>query len=246
LGEGLTCARVAFDLPGFGYSEVSSPGSIAGYARDIAEGLQMLGIERFTLVGHSLGGAVATALAELMPDKITALVLLAPAGFGRINLAERASTPGLRHLLQLTLPSALSSRRVVTAAYARLVSNHKPPGCDVVDRVISRGGELAAGVQEGTRAVVEAGCARHAFYRRNVQYHGPVDAVWGDQDRLVPPWHRHGLRKALPHARVHLWHGIGHDPLRERHDEVLSLITHALTGTPPTGRRRSASTPATI
>lgn len=246
LGEGVTCDRVAFDLPGFGDSDVSTPGSIAGYARDIAEGLEMLGIRRFTLVGHSLGGAVATALAELMPDAVTALVLIAPAGYGRIGLAERVSMPGVRHLLHATLPLALSSRRVVSTAYVSMVSNQKSPARDVVERVISRGGKVADGVREGTRAVVHAGREHEAFYRRRVRYDGPVDAVWGDQDRLVPPCHRHGLRAALPHARVHVWHGIGHDPLRERFDLVAGLITSAVTAAAPVGRLRPAGATAIV
>ncbi len=246
LGEGLTCARIAFDLPGFGYSDVSSPGSVAGYARDVAEGLQMLGIRRFTLVGHSLGGAVATALAELMPSRVTALVLLAPAGYGRIGLAERASTPIVRHLLHATLPLALSNRRVVTAGYMRMVTNQSSHACDVVEQVISRGGDLAAGVREGTRAMVSAGRAREAFYRRRVRYGGPVDAVWGDHDRIVPAWHRHGLQAALPHARVQVWHGIGHDPLRERHDLVIGLIANALAAAAPAGRLRPVRATALV
>jgi pimeloyl-ACP methyl ester carboxylesterase len=236
LGEGLTCARVAFDLPGFGYSDVSSPGSIDGYARDVAEGLQMLGIERFTLVGHSLGGAVATALAELMPAKVDAIVLLAPAGFGRLGLAEAVSTPGVRHIVEVALPLALSSRLVVTAAYLTMVSNRRAPGREVVDRVTSRGGALAAGAREGTRAVVEAGRSRQAFHRRRVDYDGPVDAVWGDCDRLVPLSHRDGVRAAFPHARVHVWRGMGHDPLRERLDEVTDLIARAVPAATPARR----------
>jgi pimeloyl-ACP methyl ester carboxylesterase len=234
LGERLTCPRVAFDLPGFGYSDVSTPGSIAGYASEVAEGLQQLGIERFTLVGHSLGGAVATALAGLLPNRIDALVLLAPAGFGRIGLAEAVSRPGVRQLFEVMLPLALSNERFVSAAYQRIVSNHKMPAGGVLERVTSRGGELAAGTREGTRAVVEAGRAREAFHHRRVRYDGPVDVVWGDRDRLVPPSHRHGVRKAFPHARIHLWHAIGHDLLRERFDDVSGLITQSLGGAPST------------
>src|SRR5437588_6230239 len=54
--------RLAFDLPGFGHSEPPERGSLAGYAEDVAEGLGRLGVERFTVVGHSLGGAVAAAV----------------------------------------------------------------------------------------------------------------------------------------------------------------------------------------
>jgi pimeloyl-ACP methyl ester carboxylesterase len=94
--EAVGGTRIAFDLPGFGYSDPPPSGSLSAYAQDIAEGLQALGSPRFTLVGHSLGGAVAAALAELLPSSVDALVLLAPAGFGRIGLADAISLPGVR------------------------------------------------------------------------------------------------------------------------------------------------------
>ena len=136
----LQCERIAFDLPGFGHSDPPVRGSLAGYARDIAEGLQMLGVERFNLVGHSLGGGVGAALAEMMPDRVGALVLLAPVGFGRIPIAEAVSLPGVRSLVQTALPLALSSRLAVTAAYTAMVTNGLLPEPEVVDRVTDRGG----------------------------------------------------------------------------------------------------------
>ena len=154
LCERISVPAIAFDLPGFGHSDPSPRGSISGYARDVAEGLAMLGVERFALVGHSLGGAVATALAELMPSQVSSLVLLAPAGFGRIQLAEAAWIPGVRNVLQATLPLVLSSRFAVTAGFRTMVTNGNSPDRDVVERVISRGGQLVVGVREGTRAVV--------------------------------------------------------------------------------------------
>ena len=67
LAAGVSCSVVAFDLPGFGGSDVPERGSVSGYARDVAEGLGLLGIDRFTLVGHSLGGAVAAARGGVRP-----------------------------------------------------------------------------------------------------------------------------------------------------------------------------------
>jgi pimeloyl-ACP methyl ester carboxylesterase len=227
LCEGMRGQRIAFDLPGFGSSDAPARGSIAGYARDVAEGLTALGIERYTLVGHSLGGAVATALAELEPASVAALVLLAPAGFGRIHLAEAASIPGVRNLVQLGLPMALSSRLAVTAGYMTMVTNGASPDRGLVERVTTRGRELVDGAREGTRAVVEAGRAKDAFHRRRIDYHGPVFAVWGDRDRLVPLSHRAGVRAAFPHAHIHTWSGMGHHPLRERLEDLIELLGHA-------------------
>lgn len=235
LGGCISGTTIAFDLPGFGYSDPAHRGSVEGYARDVAEGLALLGVERCTLVGHSLGGAVATALAELVPNKVAALVLLAPAGFGRIGLAEAISVPGVRNVVQAALPFAFSSRLAVTAGYMTMVANGRTPARAVIDRVTSRGATLVDGAREGTRAVVNAGRDNAGFGRRCVDYRGPVVAIWGDRDRLVPKSHRHGVRAAFPHARIEVWRGMGHHPLAERFDELIGVIREA--ADPARGRR---------
>lgn len=79
---------IAFDLPGFGDSDPAR-GGVAAKAEDIAAAIRSFGIERFELVGHSFGGAVAARVAELMPGQVVSLTLLAPAGFGRLATAFR-------------------------------------------------------------------------------------------------------------------------------------------------------------
>lgn len=232
--------RLAFDLPGFGYSEPPRRGSLAGYAADVAEGLGELGVERFAVVGHSLGGAVAAALSELAPDRIDALVLLAPAGFGRIHLAEAVSIPGVRGLVRAALPFALSSSFAVRAGYYAMVTNGKLPDPALVERVTSHGWELVSGAREGTRAIVEAGRSRTAFHRRRLRFSGPVFAVWGDRDRLVPVEHRTGLHAAFPQAQIELWPGMGHHPTRERFDDLIALVRRAMVGMPTSARAKAA------
>jgi pyruvate dehydrogenase E2 component (dihydrolipoamide acetyltransferase) len=228
LCDRLTGLCVAFDLPGFGYSDPPSRGSIAGYARDVAEGLEMLRVKRMALVGHSLGGAVAAALAEMLPDRVTSLVLLAPAGFGRLPVAEAVSIPGVRKLVELALPTLLSSRLAVTSGYVTMVSNGKSPESDLVDRVTSRGLYLVDGVREATRSMTEAGRSPDAFQRRRVPYDGPVHAVWGNRDRLVPFSHRHGVHTAFPQARIHVWKGMAHHPVRERTNDLIEVVQNAI------------------
>jgi pimeloyl-ACP methyl ester carboxylesterase len=227
LCERMHCTTIAIDLPGFGYSDAPSRGSIGGYARDVAFVLEALGVERFTVVGHSLGGAVAAALAELMPDRADGVVLLAPAGFGHIRLAEAVSLPGIRTLAQVALPVALSSETAVRAAYQAIVTNGEPPEPELVARVTSRARNLVEGAREGTRAVVDAGRSKTAFHRRRVRYDGPVFVVWGDRDKLVPPSHRRGVLTAFPQALIQVWAGMGHHPPQERRDDLIRLIWRA-------------------
>src|SRR3954466_8496633 len=113
----------AIDLPGFGGSTCPPSGRIASYARDVGRALDGLGLERYVLVGHSFGGAVATALVEQRPDDVAALVLIAPAGYGRIALAELVAQPGLRHLIQAGLPLTLTNPVAMTAIYSLWVAN---------------------------------------------------------------------------------------------------------------------------
>jgi len=233
--------RIAFDLPGFGHSDAPQKGSIAGYAADVSEGLEELGIGRFTLIGHSLGGAIAAALAESMPDRVRALVLLAPAGFGRLPLAEAVSIPGVRNLVQTALPFALASGVAVRAGYMTIVSHGMAPDRALVERVTSRGGELVAGAREGTRAVVEAGRADNAFHHRRMLYRGPVYGVWGDRDRLVPTSHHRGVRRAFPQAQIEFWPGMGHHATCERFDELLELVKRVVASSEPASSRSASA-----
>jgi len=240
----LQCERIAFDLPGFGHSDPPPRGSLDGYARDIAAGLEMLGVEHFNLVGHSLGGGIAATLAEMLPGRVGSLVLLAPVGFGRIPLAEAVSLPGVRSLVRTVLPLALSSRFAVTGAYVAMVTNGMLPEPEMVDRIAGRGGRLVAGAREGTRAAADAGRSRAAFHRRRIAYDGPVFAIWGNQDRLVPASHREGVLASLPQAHVAVWSGMGHHPIRERFEDLIATIERA-TGEAARARQTSWGGPST-
>lgn len=68
---------VTLDLPGHGISEVKGRIHTMEYLADtIREALDTLGIERCTLVGHSMGGYVALAFCEKYPGRLDGLVLL--------------------------------------------------------------------------------------------------------------------------------------------------------------------------
>ena len=74
---------VALDLPGHGGSiKQVGAGDAEAFASAVSDALAALGIERFHLVGHSMGGAIALVLAGQMLRRIASLTLLAPAGLG--------------------------------------------------------------------------------------------------------------------------------------------------------------------
>jgi pimeloyl-ACP methyl ester carboxylesterase len=85
---------VAFDFRGHGRSDAPKNGdyTIAGMAADIATAVDSLGLDRFVLVGHSMGGGAALVYAGMHPERVPGLMLIDPIGDGKqIPAAEAAS-----------------------------------------------------------------------------------------------------------------------------------------------------------
>ena len=80
---------IAIDRPG--WNGTSSPSDLAGNAQAALAALDRAGVARATVVGHSLGAAVAAWLAAEHPGRVSALVLAAPsvnrASLNRLDLA---------------------------------------------------------------------------------------------------------------------------------------------------------------
>jgi pimeloyl-ACP methyl ester carboxylesterase len=73
---------LAIDLRGHGKSAAPRDNdySVAAFAKDVEAAVDALGLKRFVLVGHSLGGAAAIAYAGSHPDRVAGLVLVGAPG----------------------------------------------------------------------------------------------------------------------------------------------------------------------
>lgn len=220
---------VAFDLPGMGASDCPTSSRIGAFAADLATAIGLLDLHDFTLVGHSFGGAVATSLAERIPDEVAALVLLAPSGFGRIAATEITSAPVVKQIFRHALPLALANPITATGIYMGIVANGCTPDRKLLKRLSARAWSTTRGVQMASQAMADAGRSDTAFFRRRVNYHGPVLALWGSNDIVVSPGHAEGLASAFPQAEITVWEGMGHHPQRERPEELSRFVENGAT-----------------
>lgn len=204
---------VALDLPGHGQSTVKLPGaSITALAEFVDHFMAAIDLPRAHLVGHSMGGAVASQLALAHPDRVASLTLIASAGLGaEINVgytggfAAAGSRRDLKPLLeQLFNDGALVSRQMVddVLKYKRL---------DGVDALLT---ELNAGLFEGGRQSEQPGLKLGSAGK-------PVLVVWGREDRIVPVSH---AGNAPAGATVEVYEGAGHMVQLERASDVNALI----------------------
>jgi pimeloyl-ACP methyl ester carboxylesterase len=132
---------VAFDLRGHGRSvpPAREDVSIEDLASDIAAVVDGLGLQRFVLVGHSMGGAICTAYAGLHTERVAGLFLLDPASDGRAIPAEQAAG-----VMQALATDAW--REVIAEFWAPMLAASRP---EVRERVLS---QMRATSQAGARA----------------------------------------------------------------------------------------------
>jgi pimeloyl-ACP methyl ester carboxylesterase len=210
---------LAIDLPGFRGSDLPVTPRIDCYADDVAFALEALNVRRATVVGHSFGGAAAAALAE-RSSAVESLVLLAPAGFGRMRLIELLTLPVLVDVASLALPLAFANPFVLSASYAVFAGRGRLPG----RRLVAHLRADAARAPRGVRAAATAIAARGRDDRRRLRFDGRVGVLWGADDTVVPVGHTAGVRIAFPQAEVETWPGMGHHPQEEHLAALVSFV----------------------
>jgi pimeloyl-ACP methyl ester carboxylesterase len=207
---GATGYRVlVYDLFGRGHSD-AVPGrqDAAFHLRQLEDLLADQGLgDDLTVMGYSMGGAVATAFAAARPDRVRRLMLIAPTGIevvqGRFE-TWTARVPVLGDWLQ-AVAGAARMAKVIAAE----------PGADGLRAVqmaeLRRPGYLAA-VLSSRRGVL--GQRMEAEHRAVAAAGVPVVAVWGEADRVVPlralgelaSWNRKAAQEVVPGAG----HGLPH------------------------------------
>ncbi len=211
----------AFDLPGFGQSSLAGD-DIWKWQGLFDRALKKLEIDSSFLLGHSLGGALASALAARQPDSVRALLVISPAGYSRIPLAQLLARPEMEFLLGQTAPRAMRFRPLVNLTYRNLFSYHHDPSDGLIRRLIETRADMVPGIKNGMHLLRELSKERF----RESPYEGPVAGLWGEHDRLVPPkYSLKGLLSVFPWAESEILEGIGHHPQEEAPGETLDWIS---------------------
>ena len=226
----------AIDLPGFGRSAKPRARYGLEFFADALHGfLVALGLGPASLVGHSLGGAVAVTYALKHPARVDRLALL---GVLVPGFSYRLA-PALRVLAVRGLGEALAlggCRPVYRAALARCF--HRPVheeldfliDCDYAARTAWDARLAYLATLRGVRAEFEE---RGPAYRRALgTLDVPVLMIHGRQDPVVPAAHCAELAAALPRARTRWLEACGHFPQLEHAAVVNEWLGDFLVGRP--------------
>lgn len=204
---------LSLDLPGHGQSSKAPVvTALTDYASTITQLLDHLHFESVHAVGHSMGGAIVQKLAQLAPERVRSLTLIASAGLGpEINggyiqgFVKSENARQLKiHLQALFGDPAMLTRRITDdiLKYKRL------------DGVTAALEAAATAICDGDRQANDLAATTAALGK-------PTLVVWGGNDQVIPCKHAQSLESS---ASVHVLEGKGHMVQMEAAQQINGLI----------------------
>lgn len=221
---------VILDRPGSGYSTrpANASATVDAQARTIARFAQALGLERPLVVGHSLGGAIALALALNHPEQVGGLALLAPVTHPPARVPPpfqglAIASSFARGLVAWTLATPLSIKNRELA-----LTTLFGPQAVAADFAIKGGGLLNLRPQSFIGASRDLTAARDELEGMPARYNSlamPVGIIYGAGDRVLDPAaHVEALTANRPDAEVEWIEGGGHMILISSADRSAAFI----------------------
>lgn len=231
---------IAFDLPGFGRSEVPvGKYSPANYAAAVHDVLQQAGIKRFHLIGHSMGGAVALRMATRYPASIDQLVLISAAG-----ILERSVFSGYSAALPLEAGMVSYYNKLPETMQGQVKNLLRNIGGNLLrwealpDPVaLLHKSDIAWGTSLKNQPNINAALAlvEEDFSGDLTALDVPTLVLWGEEDPVAPLRTGYLLAGQIPRARLKIFPAMGHMPLRYP-DKIGPPIEQFLSGRYPSAR----------
>jgi pimeloyl-ACP methyl ester carboxylesterase len=234
---------IAFDLPGFGASQMPREKiTIRGYGHFVDALLDELGVSSAAVVGNSMGGFIGIELAIRFPERVERLVLVSAAGL---------SIEYLRNERALAVLGAIENR---LAAYSGWLASRsdalarRPGARRMIFGIVAKRPDRLPGplVAEQVRGSGKPGflpaldaLTDYPIRDRLGEIACPTLIVWGADDKLVPARDADEFARLIPNSRKVVWPETGHVAMLERPEAFNALVQAFLAEEP--GQRVGAS-----
>jgi pimeloyl-ACP methyl ester carboxylesterase len=232
---------VAPDLLGHGASDKPRADySIGGFANGMRDLMVVLGVERATIVGHSLGGGVALQFAYQYPERVERLVLVASGGLGaEVHPVLRAAAlPGASAAIALSVHRGLRLPALAAATLIARVGLLDPADVEETGHVWQGLADRSTrqAFLRTLRSVIDVrGQSVTSRDRLYLTAAIPTLLIWGARDPILPVGHARAAADALPGARLEVVARAGHLPHRSDPpgfaESLLSFVTSTVPAT---------------
>lgn len=217
------------DFRGCGDSQATEDGyDVASLCADIIQFADHLALDKFHLVGHSLGGAVAQQLAGSMPERIITLTLVAPAPASGMKMLQQASSSSsffsAENIFQF-LGHINMKRFAVSASIKKSM-----PGLQnrkhYLDLAIDDALKMDIKAFNGFLAALTSWSGMGLLKNFNF----PVLIVYGDLDNVIPLPALKEMQQTISNCQLHIMQNIGHSPQLEHPRAFNKLLCSFIRG----------------
>jgi pimeloyl-ACP methyl ester carboxylesterase len=233
---------IAPDLLGHGESDKPRADySLAAFANGMRDLLAVLGIDRVTIVGHSLGGGIAMQFAYQYPHLVERIVLVSSGGVTKeVSPALRlAALPmGSEALAMLRVPGALPALQLVGRVVEKTLGSTKfgrdlPDGLRLFEGLVKKPGALSA-FSRTLRSVVDGrGQFVTMLDRSYLMQSLPLQLIWGEDDLVIPVSHARIAHEAIPGSRLEIFENSGHMPFHDHPARFVDVVERFIDSTEP-------------
>ena len=230
---------IAPDLIGHGDSATPRGDySLGAHAATIRDLLAAIGIERASIVGHSLGGGVAMVYFWLFPQRTERLVLVSSGGLGDevSPMLRGAALPGASALLwAVAHPRVLQATRE-TAQALKARGNSKAVYLEQFVRAVRplEGAGSRQAFLHSLRSVIDPRGQRVSARDRLYLLEGMTTlVVWGERDNTIPLAHGRAAHAAIPGSRFATLPKAAHFPHLEDPEGLSDAILEFLETSEP-------------
>ncbi len=219
--EGLVAGELSVAAPLWpGYSEHEDETKLEDMLDFALHGWDVvteLGMDRPSIVGHSMGGMIASEMTALAPQSVDRLALLCPAGFW----LDEHPIPDLFSMLPFELAEVL---------FADPVAGEKmlTAGMDFSDDAALTTFMVARARQMGMAGKILFPVPDRQLSKRAYRITNPTLLVWGEQDRLIPPVYAEAFDRAIENTQTVVVPDAGHMLPHEQPTAVSDALLHFL------------------
>ena len=221
----------ALDIIGYGFSDRPrieyTPETYIHFLRDFMDGLE---IERATLIGNSMGGGIAWAMAALFPKRVKRLILIDCVPPDVLNQVRNESFRTLAVVKDIPflpyLVIASRSKRSVKAVLQECLFDRRL----ITPTLLNRQWELIR--FKGSTWVLYSTLKHAKDTSKMGDYlsliNHPTLLIWGERDLVFPPSVGESLHQAIKGSKLHIIKRSGHIPMWETPEEVNQIILNFL------------------
>ncbi len=223
---------VAVDLKGFGLSEKKRDEDYSHPSQTefVNSFVNKLELNKFTLVGHSMGGNIATMYCQKYPQKVERLVLVSGSIMDKadddslnIKATKILDWPIVREYVRIIMKLFYNESRIsetFTSAMYKKVEIKEPL---FVNPTIFKGWEYVLIKITSTRY-------KNVLQKPIEEIDVPTFMIWGEEDTWVPLSKGYYLKERIPNSQLEVIPGVGHLPMFEDPKTFIVALKNCLKG----------------